>query len=586
MVAGLIVAAVAASWLADKLRVPSVVILLAVGVTVGPVLGVLDPAELFGDLFSPVVSVAVGIILFEGGLSLRLREIKGSQPVVWLLVTVGVLVTWVVGALAAWAFTDLGLAMAILLGSILVVSGPTVVGPVLRIVRPNRRIGSILKWESIFIDPLGAMLAVITFDIIVTGQGAPGAGEVVREVLLFVAVGLASAGVLAAAAVFVLRRHWVPGHLVPLFGLGAALAAYLVAETFVPEAGLLATTAVGLILSNHPRVSTEEMTRFSEDLRVLLIGVLFIVLSARLSREQVFSLGWGAAGVVAALVLVARPVGVWLSTWGSDLRARERLLLAGVAPRGIVAASVASVFGLELEEAGVPGAALITPLAFAAIIATVLVYGLGAGPLARRLGLASGRQDGVLVVGAGPVERAIACALHDAGVDVVVATVNRSDEWQARQQGLQTFYGNVLDEHIDLRLEMSGMGKLLALTRNDEVNTLATRRFTDMLGHGEVFQLSPATPPPGVEGGAADLGGRLLFARDLDYDSLEERLRDGSIHATPVTEDADVPGRDDDGEAVPLFALRDGRLLVEAVDAPAELADRVQPGDRLFWLGA
>lgn len=587
VIPGLVVGAFTASWLADRLRIPSILTLLTVGVLIGPVFGIVDPASMFGDLLTPFVSVAVGVILFEGGLSLRISEIEGSQRIIWSLVSVGVIVTWVVGAVAAWAFTDLGVASAILLGSILVVSGPTVVGPILQSVRLTRRIGSILKWESIFIDPVGAMLAVITFNVITSERGGPGTLDVVLDLVLFVVDGVGSGAVVAAAAVFVLRRHWVPEHLVSLFGLASALAAYMAAESIFHESGLLATTVVGLILSNHPRVRTESIVRFSEVLRVLLIGVLFIVLSARLTRDQILAIGWGAAGLVAALVLVARPVAAWVSTWGSDLDPKRRLLLAGVAPRGIVAASIASVFGLELEAAGFPGAELITPLAFAVIVATVLIYGFGAGPLARWLGEASANQEGVLVLGAGSVERAIAATLDEAGVDVILATVNRRDELRARMSGLRTFFGNVLDEDIDLRLELSGIGRLFALTPNDEVNTLTARRFTDLFGRGEVYQLAPGESSPGVEGGTVDLGGRVVFDEDASYERLRTRLRTEEINSTSLTSEFRLDSfREVHGHvATPLFAIRDGKLLIAAVDAPNPLTARLQPGDQLYWLG-
>ena len=588
VIPALVVGAVSASWLADRLRIPSILTLLTVGVLAGPILGLFDPSAMFAELLTPIVSVAVAIVLFEGGLSLRISEIEGSQRIIWSLVSVGALVTWVVGAVAAWLFTDLGPASAVLVGSILVVSGPTVVGPILQTVRPTRRIGSILKWESIFVDPVGAMLAVITFNVMTSGQNGPGTAGVIFAVLQFVAVGVVSGTLAALAAVFVLRRHWVPEHLVSIFGLASALAAYMAAELVFHESGLLATTVVGLILSNHSRVRTESLVSFSEVLRVLLIGVLFIVLSARLTREQLTSVGWGALGLVAALVLVARPLAVWLSTLRSDLDFRKRLLLAGVAPRGIVAASIASVFGLELEAAEVPGAELITPVVFAVIVATVLVYGLGAGPLARRLGEASKNQEGVLVLGAGSVERAIADTLHSAGVDVVVATVNRTDEQRTRMAGVRTFYGNVLDADVDLRLELSGIGRLFALTPNDEVNTLAARRFKDLFGRGETYQLSPSESLDGDDtSGVTDLGGRPIFREDATYDLLRNLLERQAIRSTSLTSEFPFEAfRGEHGDdALLLFALRDHRLLIPAVDSPNPFSARLQPGDQLFWLG-
>ena len=237
VIPGLVIAAVVTSWVAGLIRVPSILLLLGVGVVAGPVLGLVDPEAMFGDLFVPGVSVAVGIVLFEGGLSLRFREIAGSERILWLLVTVGVLVTWFFGALAAWAFTDLGLSAAVLLGSILVVSGPTVVGPVLQTVRPDRRVASILKWESIFIDPVGAMLAVITLNVVVAEQQAIGPGAIARAVVVFVAVGAVSGAVMAIGTAVALRRHWVPTQLVGAVGLAAALAAFVLAEAFVHELG-------------------------------------------------------------------------------------------------------------------------------------------------------------------------------------------------------------------------------------------------------------------------------------------------------------------------------------------------------------
>jgi len=582
-----VVAAVGSGWLADRMRIPAILPLLAVGILLGPVGGVLDPDGLVGtELLIPLVGLAVGVILFEGGLSLRIAEIEGSQRVIWRLVTVGAAVTWITATAAARLLLDIGLGAAVVLGSILVVSGPTVVGPVLRTVRPSRKVGSILKWESIFIDPVGAMLAVIAFDVVVAGAARPSLGSLVAEVAAFTAIGIGVGGILSVVAIFALRRHWVPEHLISLFGLALALVAYALSNEVVHESGLLATTVLGLVLANHRRIKTESLVRFSEVLRVLLIGVLFIVLSARLSRDQLASIGWGAVGLVLVLVLVARPLSVWASTIGSDFTARQRVLIAGVAPRGIVAASIASVFGLELEEAGVAGAELLTPVVFAVIIATVLIYGLGAGPLARALGLARKGQEGVLVLGAGTVERALGQALSDAGVEVVLATINRNDERGARMAGLRTYYGNILDEDVDLRLEMSGIGRLMALTPNDEVNALASRRFSDLFGGGEVYQLSAMPPPPGVEGTVVDLGGRQLFGESVNYPALRKAITEGSIRRTAISEKFDSRAFSDrhGDDAVPLLAVRDGRLLVSVVDSPTSLLDRLQPGDQLLWL--
>jgi NhaP-type Na+/H+ or K+/H+ antiporter len=586
--AGLVVLAVAAGWLANRLRVPSILPLLGAGLLLGPGLGWVDPDALLGDLLNPIVGLAVGIILFEGGLTLRFAEIaKGMHRVIWSLVTIGAGVTWIIGSIAAYAFLDVGLGVAILIGAILIVSGPTVIGPVVQAVRPNRKVASILKWESIMIDPIGAMVAVIVFDVLIAGvENATLSGLVVR-VGSFVLVGVVSGVVVAAGSVFVLRRHWVPEHLISLFGIAAALVAYVSADLAFHESGLISTIVLGVVLANDRRLRTEQLVRFSEILRVLLIGVLFIILSARLSRDQLGAIGWGVAGLIAVMVLVARPIATMASTVGSGLETKAKALLAGVAPRGIVAASVASLFGLRLEEVGVTGAELLVPVVFAVIIATVLLYGLGAGPLARALGLAPKSHEGVLILGAGPFEQALAEALSDVGFHVIVATINPRDARLARAKGLAVFLGNVLSFDVDLRLEMSGIGRLIALTPNDDVNTLAARRFREVFGGGEVYQLPATKPSKGVD--PVDMEGRALFGSDWTYERLRELVeRERRVRRTRLTAQF---GREEflslNGDDLVILAVsRQGKLMVGAADAPTPLIDRLQPGDEVLWLPA
>jgi NhaP-type Na+/H+ or K+/H+ antiporter len=563
--AGIVLLAVAAQWVGARLRIPSILLLLITGFLIGPVFGILDPDELFGDLLAPTVALAVGLILFEGGLSLRLREMAGQQRVLWLLVTVGVLITWAIAAGIVLIFTDLPTGIAILIGSILVVSGPTVVGPLLNQVRPSRSVASILKWESIFIDPVGALLAVLTFEVLLVDRVLdPNIGEVVWEVVKFIlAGGLVGVG-LGILAIVALRRHWVPEHLLSLFGVSAALLAFVVADHFAAESGLLATTILGLVLANHRQVRTEQIVRFSEIIRVLLIGVLFIVLSARLDLDQLDLNLAAAVAIILGLVLVARPLAVMVATWRSKLDWRERVLIGSVAPRGIVAASIASVFALELQAEGVVGAEEITPLVFAVIVGTVVIYGLGMAPLARGLGLAERHQEGALILGAGVVERAIGRALAASGVTVVVATTNRRDHYQARMEELRSFYGNLLDRDVELDLDLSGIGRLIALTPNDDVNTLASAHFAETFGGAYVYQLHPARAPAGIDSNpAADLGGRFLFGSELDYESLLHALEaGGQIRRTTLSDEYALEDfRASSEGATPLFIVRSGGRL-------------------------
>ncbi|NND84635.1 MAG: hypothetical protein HKN46_05745 [Acidimicrobiia bacterium] len=587
-ISALVALAVAATWLAARLRIPSIVVLLVSGVLVGPVLQIIDPDALAGDVLLPLVSVSVGLILFEGGLSLRFREIASSQRVLWLLVTVGVLVTWVLGALSASAFLGFPTGLAILLGAILTVSGPTVVGPILSSVRPRQSVSSLLKWESIVIDPIGAMLAVIAFEVIFVGAEGPG-DSALATAGLFVFDGVLAGLLVAIPTGWALRRHLIPERLVPLVGITAALIAFAAADALAEESGLLATTVLGLSLANRKELRTKPIIQFSEVLQTLLVGLLFIVLSARLTRDQLSEISVGVIGLVLVLVLVARPLAVWLSTWRSEFTLRERGFIASVAPRGIVAAAVASVFALELEEAGVEGASLLPPITFAVIVGTVLIYGFGAGPLARWFGLAEKSSQGVLIVGAGPVERFIGDALAAAGTAVLFATTSRRDEIDARLAGRRTYYGNLIDHELPLDLDLAGLGRVLALTPNDEVNTLATERFAELFGAGETYQLAATPFGPGIEAPSEAFGGRTLFDPGLTYEDLARRIDEGAeIRRTTLSSGFNVEDlRAEMGpDGFTLFLLRNQQLSIRATDAPRRILDRAQPGDTVLWLTA
>jgi CPA1 family monovalent cation:H+ antiporter len=459
-----------------------------------------------------------------------------------------------------------------------------VIGPILRTVRPKGGVASVLKWESIVIDPIGAGLAVLVAEFILVSDGSN--LGVASQIATFVGAGILVGLGVAVPTTFSIRRHLIPERLVPLVGLAAALIAFAVADAIIAESGLLATTVLGLALANNPRLRTEPIIEFSEVIQVLLVGVLFVLLSARLTREQLGTISLGVVGVIVVLGAIARPLGVAVSTWRTRMPRNERIFLAGVAPRGIVAAAVASVFALDLEEAGVEGAELLTPLAFAVIVATVLIYGFGAGPLARKLGLADKSSRGVLIVGAGTVEREIGRALSEADVPVVFASTNRRDESELRLQGYRTYYGNLVEREIPTDLDLSGVGRLFAVTPNDEVNTLSARRFTELFGSAETYQLSPQPLGPGIGRTVADIGGRRLFDDDLTYAELDQRFQSGEkIRRTSIGKE--FTGEDfkealgEDGQI--LFVIKPDRLLVEA-DGGSSIANRAAAGDTILWL--
>ncbi len=567
-IATIIVLGMVAQWLAWRLGLPSILVLLIFGFTAGPVTGLLHPDELLGDLLFPVVSAAVAIILFEGGMSLKLREVRGETGYVVLsLTTIGALVTWVISAAAAYLLLGFELPIALLLGAILVVTGPTVIIPLLRHVQAVGRISSIVKWEGIVNDPIGAILAVLVFEAIVARSVQSAATAVIISLVQTVVIGLILGGVGAGLLVLLLRRYWIPDHLQNGFALMFALGAFTASNMIQKESGLFTVTLMGIILANQRLASIRHIIEFKENLRVLLIASLFIILAARLRLEDLTHLGLGSIAFLAILILIARPASIFVSTLRSDLNWREKLFLAMMAPRGIVAAAVTSVFALELaEEAGYVQAELMVPEMFLVIIGTVAVYGLSAAPLGRWLKVAQPNPQGVMIVGAHRWARSIAGVLHAEGVKVLLVDTNRGNITTARLAGLPAHCASILSEYIVDELELGGLGRLLALTHNDEVNSLASLHFIETFGRAEVYQLTPRdTGHRRREIVSPPLRGRLLFGPQATYRYLEDRFNNGAVvKKTALTEQFNYSAFQElyNGQALPLFLINQDRELM------------------------
>lgn len=564
--AGIGLLAIACQWFAWWVKLPAILFLLLAGVVAGPVTGWLDPDALFGDLLFPMVSLAVAVILFEGSLTLRLDDIRGLERVVRRLVTSGLAVTWLITALATRWLLGFAWELAFLFGALTVVTGPTVIVPMLRTVRPRARLANILRWEGIVIDPVGALLAVLVFEFIVSGRGGAAFGHTLLTFGQILAVG-AVLGVAAGQALGIaLRRHWLPEFLHNVAALTLVFGAFAVSNVLQEESGLLTVTVMGLWLGNMRDVRVETILDFKESLSVLLISGLFIVLAARIDLGQFQVLGWAALGVLLAMQLVGRPLKVAVATAGSALDWRERLLLAWIAPRGIVAAAVAAVFAIRLEQQGIPRAELLVPLTFLVIVGTVVLQSATARLVARALGVAEPEPRGFLIVGANPVARAIAAALDGQGFRTLLADSSWDHVRTARLQGLVTYYGNAVSEHADRHLDLVGIGRLLALAPQREVNALAVMRYRTEFGHDAVFSL-PATSEKEGAGKAevpAAQRAQIAFGEDVTYTKLSSLLSQGAeIHATRLSEDFDFESyRQKYGrKAIPLFAISPrGRL--------------------------
>lgn len=568
-----LVLGIAAQWLAWRVRVPSILLLLLFGFLAGPVSHLLDPDALLGPLLLPVVSLSVALILFEGGLSLHVADLRRVGGVVRNLITVGAVTTAVISAVAARWVLGFPWPLSALLGTILMVNGPTVIGPLLRHVRPVERVGAILRWEGIATDPLGALCAVLAFEAIHLSHSLG-----TTHILLLEAVKIVGAGALigvaaAAALAAVLRRFWVPDSLHIPLTLATVAGVFVGSESLQAGSGLFTVTLMGVALANQRWVSVDHILDFKETLSLILISSLFIVLGARLQWAQLHLLDWRSAAFLAILILIARPLVVAICTVGSALNPRERIFLAGIAARGIVAAAVASVFALRLSEDHAPYADRLVPIVFLVITGTVVVYGLLAAPLGRWLRVATPNAQGCLIVGANPLAREIGKALLEAGHEVLLVDTNRDHIALARMEGLRTIFGSIVSPVVQKNLELSSIGRLLALTPNDEVNALAAIRFARVFGRSEVYQLAPSTDGKKAEV-ARDLRGRLLFGANCTWTALNDRLESGAtLKKTPLTaEFGAAEFKNQYGQrATPLFLIGSGgELIVVTPDQPTE----------------
>jgi len=525
-----------AQWIAWRLQAPAIVLMALAGLTVGPLWAVifgeplLNPDEEFGDLLRPIVSLAVAVILFEGGLVLKFDNLRDAGPAVRRMVFVGGPLAWVLGSLAAHYAAGLDWASSIVFAGVMVVTGPTVIMPLLRQSKLSGRPGAALKWEGIVNDPIGALFAVIAFEVV---RVASGGGSIFGTAVWIFGAAIAGAllGVLFGVGIArAFRAGWAPEYLKAPLIFASVILCYAIAETIEGEMGLVAVTAYGMTLANSKLAGLEELRKFKEDIAVLLVSGVFVILTANLTIETIqAALTWRTLAFLICMLFIVRPVSIWLSTYGT-LERNESLLLGWIAPRGIVAVAVSGLFGqllMDLQETSeyqFTGAEMISPLAFAMVFATVVLHGFSIGPLARKLGLSRAGKPGLLLIGVNPWSIDFARELNAAGVDTTLADNNWRRLKPARDAGLETFFGEVLSEEAELRLDHARFDTSIALTANEPYNALVSSHFASELGRHKVFQLSSSEgeeeDPKGI---SVEARGRTLIKRGRGYDSL---LRD------------------------------------------------------------
>ncbi|MFG2944207.1 cation:proton antiporter [Streptomyces adustus] len=549
----IVVLATGSQVVAHVLRVPALIVLLPVGFTAGTLTDRVNPQALLGEAFSPLVSLAVAVILYDAGLGLDLSRLRDhTRRVVVRLIWVGVLVTCVSTVLVAVPLLGLSRSAAVMLGAIIVVSGPTVVGPLLGFVRPTERLQRILVWEGTLIDAVGGVLGALVFHAIVAGEHRGVAGGL-GQFLLSTAVGVAGGVVGAVLLVTALRRLGlgeVLGTTVQLaLVVGVAAACDLVRD----DTGLIAAVLMGLAVANLPGLDEAVRKPFFETLVNLVIGLLFISISATVTPQSLRHVLLPTLGLVAVLVLVTRPAVAALSTLGTDVPAGERCFLGWMAPRGIVAAATASTFSATLVDKGIGGAARILPATFVVIVATVTLYGLSAVPVARRLGVVRPARSRPLLVGGEPWVVDLGRALRSVGLDVVMWAARETERDSIRAAGIELAEGEFLAAATGAGAEAEGLTGVLLLTGEDDFNALAAMNLEGSV-EGTVYRLGASVENQGVI--APSLQGRVLFAPELTAPELARRHAGGARVVTRRVE-----GPLDAGTRLLFLVRDDGRLL-------------------------
>ena len=565
-IASIGVLGIACQWFAWWVRIPSILFLLTVGIIVGPVLNLINPDALFGNLLFPFISLSVAVILFEGSLTLKFEDIRGHGKTVSNLVSTGALITWLIIGYSTYHLLNLPIELAFLFGAIVVVTGPTVIIPMLRIVRPNTKVANVLRWEGIVIDPLGALLAVLVFDFIISGQQNNALGMIFLTFGKIIFSGLIIGFVSGWSIGELLRKQYVPQYLRNIFTLISVFAIFVTSEMIESESGLLAVTVMGITMANMKDMDIDNILDFKESLSVLLISALFIILAARIELHELIHVGWPAIILLGIIIFVARPISVFTSSIGSDLTVNEKLMVSWIGPRGIIAAAISSLFALRLEDAGYSEAALIVPLTFVIIIGTVVIQSTTARYIADFLKVREPSPTGLLIIGAGNVARAIGKELQSHGFKTLLTDSTWENIRLARMEGLEIYFGNPVSEHADRNLNLIGLGKLLAMSGRLNLDTLACLRFKSEFGKKNIYELKTTREKHTEDKHIVSTKhrGYELFTEDADYGNLAYRLRNqAEIKSTQLSDEFTFEQylKKYEKGIVPMFAIDDKKRL-------------------------
>ncbi len=597
---GIVIFGIIAQWVAWRLKLPAILPLILIGLLVGSLstLYTEDGAKLIepvwngkkglfpGDGLYYFVSLAISIILFEGGLTLKRSEIRNVGPVITKLITLGSLVTFFGAGIATHFIFGLSWQISFLFSALIIVTGPTVITPILRNIPLKKDVSTVLKWEGILIDPIGALAAVLVFEFISVGEGQTYTITAMLEFGKILIFGFSFGFTIAHALIFAVKKDFIPHYLMNVVSLSAVLFVFVISDFFAHESGLLAVVVMGMVMGNTKLPNIKELLYFKESLSVLLISILFILLAANINITDLkLMYNWKTAVLFATIVFLIRPLGVFLSTLGSNLKFNERVFIGWVGPRGIVAAGIASLFGSKLLGKGEPGAEYITPLVFMIVLGTVLLNATTARLFAKIIGVFLKKSEGILIIGASKASRLIGEYLHKNGCHVVLTDSNQANVDKAQELGLEAIAVNIYSDSLSDNIELNDVGYLMALTGNSDINKYAIKKFKKQFGENGSFRLVGTDEMNDPENNPKEG----LFSHTDDFVKLTEAAR-----KHPVLNEIELKGKEHyeglieisktDEDIVPIFLKTTKRDIKIIPSFSKEIGD-VKEGDKLVYLG-
>jgi len=585
-IGSIIILGILAQWIAWRLKIPAILPLIIIGLIVGPLatlwgveeLKLINPTwdghhGLFpGEHLIHFVELAIGIILFEGGMTLKKDEFKGVGSSIMKLITLGSAITFVTAGILTYLIIGLSLPLSFLFSGLIIVTGPTVIAPILRNLSLDKKVANILKWEGILIDPIGALVAVLMYEFIISahleGDGNFSSFALIHFIkicLIGTGIGFMSAGLLREF----LKREWIPHYLITIFTLAFVLFIFVGSDLIQKDSGLLTVVVAGMVLGNIEVPHIKEIEYFKESLSILLISILFILLAANININELQQLlHWQPMLLLGLIILVVRPLSVFASTYKSNLTTNEKLFVSWVGPRGIVAAGIASYLGLKLVHQGIEGAEWITPLVFMVVLGTVLLNATTAGLVAKMLGVLSSESNGFLIIGASKASRLIGKYLNNQGVNVVLVDTNPSNVNYAKKSGLLAINTNIYSDDLKDNIELGDVGNLLAMTSNVDVNNFALKKFTTKFGENGAFRLPSSSEVSKLEDCPPDA----LFSHIDDYYSLDRIARqDPDIRELEVTDAEElneaILSIHSMDNTIPLFLKTESNIIVIPSDS-------------------